>query len=284
MSGPAFSVAVGDTARSLSVTLLKADGYSVDLTLASSVTFFMRPVEDTENTVESPAVIVDPAGGVRYDFSPEDVATPGLYQFSFQVEFPEGFYTYPTDGPLLLEVVSGLANEPPDPGPFVSAIDVFQVTCEVVEDRHIALATSLIAELVGNDLSDVTVFTDPDLVQLKRAISWQSAFLTAHPDVLKRISVTSVSQLGDNLALTSPDALIYSPLALKALRRCSWMIGRDARSGFSTGTLYALPPVYYNQETDYLYTTTDDVAPPYFPDRALPIPYDRLWPIQSRRL
>lgn len=87
----------GDRLPSIRATL-SSNGAPVDLTLASGVSFIMRMIGASLPTVNTPAVVVDPASGlVRYDWAINDTSVPGQYQAEWEVTWPDGkLQTFPT--------------------------------------------------------------------------------------------------------------------------------------------------------------------------------------------
>lgn len=109
---------------------------------------------------------------------------------------------------------------------WATAADVAEITGATVPDETVALAQSVIEARVGRLGDQTAVISTRDLGWLKRAVAFQSAWLTAHPDVLTRIDATSVSQDGASTQVRG-DGLVLAPLAKAAIRRVSW---RGSRS------------------------------------------------------
>lgn len=84
------SLVSADTAPSLSGTLTTPAGTPIDLSTAT-VKFQMRRASDSRLVVNANAAIVSgPAGTVRYDWVPGDLAIPGDYVSRWQVTFAGG--------------------------------------------------------------------------------------------------------------------------------------------------------------------------------------------------
>lgn len=61
-----------------------------------------------------------------------------------------------------------------------------------------------------------------DLYWLKLAVCYQAAWITAQPDYLERLAVSSASQDGQSATAANPEWLTLAPLARKAIKRLSW--------------------------------------------------------------
>lgn len=85
----------GDTAPSITATIHLEDDPTtiVDLsgTNVSGVRFQMRKADDRRLTVDATATVVSgPAGTVRYDWGPNDLAVPGTYLAQWEVTYVGG--------------------------------------------------------------------------------------------------------------------------------------------------------------------------------------------------
>lgn len=105
-----FSLKANDRLPSIKATL-STGGAPIDLTPATKVDFIMKGAAPaTVPKVNSPAVIVDPAGGVvRYDWKAGDTNTPGSYQAEWEVTWDDGkTQTFPTTSYHTIDVLADL--------------------------------------------------------------------------------------------------------------------------------------------------------------------------------
>lgn len=81
----------GDTAPDLSAILHAKGNVTQVLNLTNcSVRFQMRKEDDRRFTINNTAdVISAPAGTVRYQWGPNDLAVPGDYQIQWEVTYPD---------------------------------------------------------------------------------------------------------------------------------------------------------------------------------------------------
>jgi hypothetical protein len=82
----------GDTAPDLLSQLHEEADPSVPVDLdQATVRFQMRKNDDRRFTVNAVAEITDAANGrVRYQWGPNDLATPGTYEIQWEVTYPGG--------------------------------------------------------------------------------------------------------------------------------------------------------------------------------------------------
>ena len=99
----------GDRLPSLSVTAIKTDGTSYDLTGATAV-FNMRSVSGTVKVNRAAAVVVDAAAGkLRYDWGVSDLDTTGDYEAEFECTISGKKLTVPTAGYIPITVLDDIA-------------------------------------------------------------------------------------------------------------------------------------------------------------------------------
>lgn len=113
----------GDTVPSLVATLKatpagKRRPEPVDLTLATTVTFLMAQVGGEkrvsgECTVATPQADLDLMGQVVYEWQSGDTDVAGTYYAEFEVEWPGGFQTFPSDSYAELIVRGDLGTAAP---------------------------------------------------------------------------------------------------------------------------------------------------------------------------
>lgn len=107
---------------------------------------------------------------------------------------------------------------------WATAADVLSLTGKVVEDDVIQMATGIVEMNSGILQAATSGVTSPgtrNLEWLRRAISYQAAFMVEYPDYFSRMDVSTFTQDGASAALKT-DALTLSPLAKKCIRRLSW--------------------------------------------------------------
>lgn len=94
-----------DTRPTLSATLRRhSDDEPIDLTAADSVRFQMRKQDDRAYTVDAEAEIdVAADGTVHYDWAPNDLAVPGLYDCQWEIHWDDDT-VLTTDPPNTIEV------------------------------------------------------------------------------------------------------------------------------------------------------------------------------------
>ena len=97
---PDYYFKTGDTYSPLEAVLKDADNNPVDISTATSITFSMRPVGATTNSVTGTAVNLDDGsaanrGRVRYVWQASDVLTAGDFYGEFTVNFSGANDTFP---------------------------------------------------------------------------------------------------------------------------------------------------------------------------------------------
>lgn len=110
----AFEIKRHDTLPAYVVALSDTNG-PIALTAATSVQLLMRVKGTAEGatTINTPMVIADPVASiVSYQWQPADTATPGDYDTEFEIHFPGGKQTVPTDGYLTVTVNDDIGDAP----------------------------------------------------------------------------------------------------------------------------------------------------------------------------
>ena len=97
---PDYYFKTGDTYSPLEAVLKDADSNPVDISAATAVTFSMRPVGSTTNTINAAAVNLDDGsaanrGRVRYVWQASDVLNAGDFYGEFKVVFNGADETFP---------------------------------------------------------------------------------------------------------------------------------------------------------------------------------------------
>lgn len=102
-----------DTARSIQATLRDPAGALVDLT-GCTVRFILRATSaaDGVEKVRALAVIVSPAGVVRYDWQAADVDTAGDFLAEWEVAYPSSRKeTFPSNGYNRVRIMADLDGQ-----------------------------------------------------------------------------------------------------------------------------------------------------------------------------
>lgn len=224
MSTPNFVITANDSGRSLAASLQKLDGTPVDLSSAISVSLKAHDMATGVPQIDSPVDIVDaPNGKIRYDFSTLDTAVAGDYAFTFEVRFPQGISTYPTEGPLWLRILGD-----DDTPSFVSSEYVFAVTGKMPILNAIRTATMLIGMAIDRDLTDTVwldTLTADDTRRLRQAIAYES------------VNVKDIDMLPGTTSMTNGDVSVsfnadmlwgheLSALTERMLSHLSWRVPR----------------------------------------------------------
>lgn len=111
-----FFIDTGDTLPAIQVVLSDANGQILDLTLATSIIFKMRPVNDpTLITINAACSIIgDPANGtVAYNWTSDDTSNAGDYYGQFHVTFSNGkTQTFPNDSYKTISITAAVDSPP----------------------------------------------------------------------------------------------------------------------------------------------------------------------------
>lgn len=103
--------------------------------------------------------------------------------------------------------------------------DVVALTGTPADDEKIAMAQGHIELAIGRtEASAADDLSARDLDWLRRAVSYQAAWLEGQADINTRLDVTQLAQDGMQ-ATFAGDGLILAPLAKRALKRLSWRGG-----------------------------------------------------------
>lgn len=105
---PIYAVSQTDTLPPYTATLTSGTS-PVDLSAATSVTFIMANYFSGVVATGSATVTNAVAGQVSYTWGQDDLDTPGIYSIQWQVTFPSGTVTYPTNGYNYLTVLNNLS-------------------------------------------------------------------------------------------------------------------------------------------------------------------------------
>lgn len=98
--------------------------------------------------------------------------------------------------------------------------EVVNLTGVNVGEADIARAQALIELVAGRTVEEVGT---RDAKWLNLAMVYQAAWMDSHPEVFSSMDVASISQLDLSISFRDESEAQYlSPLARRALRRCSW--------------------------------------------------------------
>ncbi|HEX8106102.1 MAG TPA: hypothetical protein VF516_00175 [Kofleriaceae bacterium] len=112
-------------------------------------------------------------------------------------------------------------------GTWATIETVFAVTRREVSEDDLALAQSIIEDFAGTDVD----FTDDSAIgtrnqrYLRKAVCWQAAWLSTHPDALDAMDVTGVSGDGVSAQHATDTAAFMAPMARRCLNRVTWRNG-----------------------------------------------------------
>jgi hypothetical protein len=235
-----FYIKSGDVLPVLATSLTDALGDPIDLTQAIGVQFLMA-AEGSQNLAVNASALVTglPADGtVQYIWAPGDTNIPGNYLASFQVSYPGGVQTFPSDGFIAVSVQASLFSQAgPPPETFCSLADVTSVTGRTdVNETNLAVAYSVIEGLIGRPLYELLVglgaeedvLTDRDQYWLKCATAWEAAWVTDNPGTFSSYDAINVNQSGTSGTLLA-DALVIGPMARRCLRWVTWLKSRSVK-------------------------------------------------------
>jgi len=123
-------------------------------------------------------------------------------------------------------------NVEPAPGTalatWASLSDVASITNKDVAEEDL-LSAQFIIEMVVNRTPNATKIGQRDLIWLKRAVAYQTAWMKENPDIFSRHKVLGIQQDGVNTMFASKDAVYLGPLAIRAIKNVSWMRSKSLR-------------------------------------------------------
>jgi hypothetical protein len=184
-----FYVKQGDTAPSVTTTLLDPDLAPSDLTGATVV---FRMTNGT-TTIEAPAIVETPEteGRVTYEWAPTDLDVWGGYAIEWVVDQGGVIQTFPSDGYNWIEVIPNLTT---DVSGVCTLSDVRRQLGRSMADPDAARAVHLIEELTAVLERRLNrKFTPQEVIETHRVDSRLKVFLNAGPV----ISVTGVTVDGN---------------------------------------------------------------------------------------
>lgn len=107
---------------------------------------------------------------------------------------------------------------------WATADDVLTWTGVTVTDDDVIRAQALIEIMAGTttEASDQGLINSRNLRLLNRAVSYQAAWMSQHPDVFVNVDTTGWSQDGAAATNAHANAHIQAPWAKRCLDRLSW--------------------------------------------------------------
>ena len=115
--------------------------------------------------------------------------------------------------------------------------DVLSLTGTTPGQPVVDQANAMIEVAAGRIYTDAIAHTGSrDVEWMRRAVSYQAAWIPSQPDIYGRLELQAVSATGRPVPIV-PTALTLAPLAKRALNRVSWVRSRSlhVRSPFADG-------------------------------------------------
>lgn len=114
---------------------------------------------------------------------------------------------------------------------WATTTDVATYTGVTVTAAQVEQAQGVIEILadVTEDASDDGLISSKNLRLLKRAVAYQAAWMTQHPDMFTNLDASSLSQDQVAATLRHDNALILAPWAKRCIDRLSWRRNRALR-------------------------------------------------------
>jgi hypothetical protein len=178
-------------------------------------------------------IVRDLLGLFHYDWSIPQAEPLGSYTASWTATVNSTQRT----GYEVFNIVAGFDVITGNPFGWATAADVLSLTGATVSDAQLAQANAAIELHAGKVYSLAKDHTGArDLEWMRRACSYQAAWMLSQPDMFARIELEAVSATGRPVPI-APTALTLAPLARKALARVSWLKSRSLhiRSPFQDG-------------------------------------------------
>ena len=120
---------------------------------------------------------------------------------------------------------------------WATTADVLSLTGMAPTQPVVDQANAMIEIAAGRIYTDAAAHTGTrDTEWMRRAVSYQAAWLPSQPDVFSRLELEAVAASGRPVPIV-PTALTLAPLAKRALNRVSWIRSRSLhiRSPFADG-------------------------------------------------
>lgn len=115
--------------------------------------------------------------------------------------------------------------------------DVLTYTGATVTAAQVAQAQAVVEVFADTTTaaSDAGNISAKNLRLLKQAVSYQAAWITAHPDQFTNVDLSNFNQDQVSGTLAHANALILAPLAKRCIDRLSWKRVRPLRIGAAGG-------------------------------------------------
>ena len=112
---------------------------------------------------------------------------------------------------------------------WATAAETLALTGVSVTTTQLAQAQGIIDVFSGVVEDAVDDLTVRDRRLLRYATAYQAAWMTQQIDVTSRTDVSSLDQDGITVTLANQDALVLAPLAVRCLKRLSWLGSRSVQ-------------------------------------------------------
>lgn len=106
--------------------------------------------------------------------------------------------------------------------PWATAADVLTYTGVTVTDADLVRAQDHI-EIIAGITEDAIVDSPRNLRLLNRAVAYQAAWETYHPDLYMHVDVDNIGQDGHSHTPAHENAALIAPWATRCLRRLTWV-------------------------------------------------------------
>lgn len=120
---------------------------------------------------------------------------------------------------------------------WATAADVLDLTGQTVTSQQVSAANSVIEVCAARVYTLAIDRTGSrDVEWMRRAVAYQTVWMTSQPDFFQRMDVTSIAEGRKSVGLKD-SALILAPMAAKTLKRVSWLRSRSihVRSAWQDG-------------------------------------------------
>lgn len=114
---------------------------------------------------------------------------------------------------------------------WATVANVLTTTGVAVDQQTLMLAQFIVETSVNRTYGGSGGMRTRDLNWLRAGVCWEAAWLPGQPGLLQQLSVKGISQDGASVQYVSESAQWLAPLAIRALRNCSWMGMRSLRFG-----------------------------------------------------
>jgi len=210
------SVAQGSEITLISQWFEYGGGPAVDLVTGPTINIIR--LSDNDNTVpETTAGINHPSVGVyTFNWTPAADAELGNYLVVWEGTDADS-ETVTANEVVEVTVTAALA------GTWATPAEATSITGGTITQAQLNVAYHVIEIFVGAVVNSRANLTNRDLRGLKKAESYQAAWMAAQIDLTGRSDATLVAQDGLQYSKGDPDMHILGPLAKAAIMRLSWM-------------------------------------------------------------